>query len=284
MSSSLITVRILVVLVQVENLLTSLRILIRGGVRGLRRLIDTHAHLSDLEDMDGVVHRAKQAGVDAVVAVGANLRTCLATLLWAEAFPGYVYPALGIHPTEWTEDDVPATLQFIEEHLDGCVAVGEIGLDYWSREARKRKENREQQRDLYVRQLKMAADHGKPASVHGRGAWRDALDLARLHGPDRVVFHWYSGPLDVLAELLDAGHLISATPAAEFSRDHRAALAEAPLDRILIETDSPVSYHGVPAEPADLLRTLRALAELKGSAEEEVARVATRNAERFFRI
>jgi len=248
----------------------------------MRRLIDTHAHLSDLDDMEGVVQRAKQAGVEAVVAVGANLRTCAATLRWSEAFPGYVYPALGIHPTEWAEDDIPATLRFIEDHIDGCVAVGEIGLDYWDKEARKNKQIRERQRDLYTRQLRMAAEHGKPVSVHGRGSWRDALDLARRHGPGRIVFHWYSGPLEVLGKLLDAGFLVSATPAAEFSRDHRAALVEAPLDRILIETDSPVSYRGAPAEPADLPRTLRALAELKGASEGEVARITTRSAERFF--
>jgi len=250
----------------------------------LRRLIDTHAHLSDLEDMEGTIRRAEEAGVDAVVAVGANLRTCMETFRWSEAFPSSVFPALGIHPTEWAEDDVAATLRFIEARLGDCVAVGEIGLDYWSREARRSGKMRELQRGLYVQQLEMAAEQGKPALVHGRGAWRDALDLARLHGPGRVVFHWYSGPQDVLTELLDAGYLISATPAAEFSRDHRAALSAAPLDRILMETDSPVSYHGAPAEPADLRRTLRALAELKGISEDEVARTTTRNAERFFRI
>jgi len=253
-------------------------------VKDLQGLIDTHAHLSDLADMEGVVKRAKQAGVDAVVAVSANLRTCIATLRWAEAFPYYVLPALGIHPTEWAEDDLPTTLRLIEECLEGCVAVGEIGLDYWSRDARKSKENRKLQRGLYIQQLKMAAEHGKPTSVHGRGAWRDALDLACRYGPDRVVFHWYSGPLNMLVELLDAGFLVSATPAAEFSRDHRAALAEAPLERILIETDSPVGYHGVPAEPADLQRTLKALAELKEASVEEVAQATTRNAERFFHI
>ncbi|MFQ6053112.1 MAG: TatD family hydrolase [Candidatus Bathyarchaeia archaeon] len=87
-----------------------------------------------------------------------------------------------------------------------------------------------------------------------------------------------------MKELLDAGYLVSATPAAEFSRNHRAALARAPLDRILIETDAPVSYHGSPAEPSDLLRTLKALAELKGASEGEVARTTTRNAEAFFGI
>lgn len=248
------------------------------------RLIDTHAHLSDLEDMEGVVRRAREAGVEAVVAVGANLRTCAATLLWAEAFPGYVHPALGLHPTEWADDDVAGTLLFIEERIGSCVAVGEIGLDYWRGEARKDGAIRERQREIYAGQLEVAAEHGKSASVHGRGAWRDAMELARRHGPDRVVFHWYSGPLDVLGEVLDSGYLVSATQAVEFSRDHRAALAEAPIDRILIETDSPVGYHGEPSEPADLVRTLRALAELKGASMEDVAEATTRNAERFFRI
>lgn len=248
----------------------------------MRNLVDTHAHLSDLLDREGVVDRAKRAGVDAIVAVGANLRTCASTLEWAESFPGYVLPALGVHPTEWFDDDVPSTLGFIEERIDRCVAIGEIGLDYWNKEARKSKDVREKQRELYVRQLKMAKDHVKPASVHGRGSWRDALDLARLHGPDHVVFHWYSGPLDILKELLDAGSYISATPAAEFSRDHRAALAVAPLERILVETDSPVSYHGSLSEPADLLRTVRALSEIKGVSFEDVSRATTRNAERFF--
>jgi TatD DNase family protein len=120
--------------------------------------------------------------------------------------------------------------------------------------------------------------------VHGRGAWEDALGLAREHGPERIIFHWFSGPLEVLRGVLDSGYLISATPAAEFSRDHRAALSEAPLESIVIETDSPVSYHGKRAEPSDILLTLRSLSELKGASEEDVAKVTTLNAERFFNL
>ncbi len=246
------------------------------------RLVDTHAHLSDLEDREGVIGRAREAGIEAIVAVGGNLETSRATLSWADDYGGYVYPALGIHPTEWMGDDVDKTLSFIDEHIDRCVAVGEIGLDYWNREARKSEDVRARQRDIYVRLLGIAVEHGKPTSVHGRGAWEDTYGLAREHGPDRIIFHWFSGPLDVLERVLDSGYLISATPAAEFSRDHRAALAEAPFESIVIETDSPVSYHGKRAEPADILLTLRFLADLKGVSEEEVAEVTTLNAERFF--
>lgn len=247
-------------------------------------LIDTHAHLSDLEDMDGVIERAKKVGIEAIIGVGVNLATCKRTLELADAFPGYVYPALGIHPTEWREDDIASTSRFIEEHIDDCLAVGEIGLDYWNRDARKNKDIRERQRELYIYQLQMAREHEKPASVHGRGSWEDALQLAIKHGPDRIVFHWYSGPLNVLSEVIDTGYLISATPASEFSKHHRAALVKAPIERIVIETDSPVSYHGKQAEPADILLTLRSLADLKGISKDEAARITTSNAKRFFKI
>lgn len=250
------------------------------------KLVDTHAHLSDLEDKDGVIQRAKDAGVDAIIAVGANLSTSKATLEWAKAYPEYVYPALGIHPTEWAGDDIQATLKYIRGHIQGLVAIGEIGLDYWHRDASKSEDVRERQRQIYSDQLKMAKEHEKPVSIHGRGSWRDALDLAIEHGPDRAVFHWYSGPVDVLHNLLEHGYHISATPAAEYSRDHRAALVEAPLDRILIETDSPVYMRNRKrnSEPSDLPVTLRALAGLKDTTEEEVARVTTRNALLFFKI
>jgi len=249
-----------------------------------RRLIDTHAHLDEFDEMEAIIERAREAGVDAIIAVGANMRACRSTLQWADAYPGYVYPALGVHPTEWFEEDVEETLRFVEEHLSRCVAVGEIGLDYWSREARKSKAVRRRQREIYVRQLEMAVEYDKPVSIHSRGSWRDALDLLLKHGPERAVFHWYSGPIDILRELLNAGYYISATPAAEYSKHHRAALQEAPLERILLETDSPVEYRGRPSEPADLPLVARALAELKDVSLEEVVEATTRNAERLFRI
>jgi TatD DNase family protein len=250
------------------------------------RLIDTHAHLSDLEDRDTIVHNARQVGVVAVVAMGANLATSKSTLTWAEDYPGFVYPCIGIHPTEFMEEEVQSTLSYLQEHIATIVAVGEIGLDYWHREVRKSEDVRERQRELYAYQLRIAREFGKPASVHGRGAWRDVLDLAVEHGPEKVVFHWYSGPADVLDELLDRGYYISATPAAEYSRDHRAALNIVPLERIVIETDSPVFLRnrGRTSEPADLVVTLKALAKLKEASEEEVALITTGNAEKIFRI
>ena len=248
--------------------------------------VDTHAHLSQLEDREGIIERAKGAGVEAIIAMGTNLSSSVATLKWAEEYPGYVLPAIGIHPTEFLDDDIPETLKYIQEHISRVVAVGEIGLDYWDKAARKDEGVREKQRDTYLRQLQIARDHDLPASVHGRGSWQDALDLAVAHGPERIVFHWYSGPLDVLDSLLDRGYNISATPAAEYSKDHRAALEHAPLESILIETDCPVYMRNRKrgSEPMDVTITAKALAKLKDTTTEEVATVTTRNARDIFEI
>ncbi len=251
----------------------------------MNRLIDSHTHLDESWDMEAVLGRAREAGVEGVVAMGSDSETCAFTIRMAEAYKGYIYPALGVHPGSLPKKDVDSTIRLIEDNLDGLVAIGEIGLDYSYGDARTEAARRKQ-RETYARLLELAREHNLPASVHSRGAYRDAFTLARERGPEDVVFHWYDGPLDVLDLILDSGYLVSATPAAEYSKGHRAALSEAPLECILIETDSPLYLrrHGRRSEPADVVITLRALAGLKGLEEDEVARVTTSNAEKFYRL
>jgi len=249
-------------------------------------LVETHAHLADLSGIPSVIGRAKEAGVKAVVAVAVNLETCMRNLELAGEYPDYVIPALGIHPTEWFNEDFRATIAFIRDHTSGCRAMGEIGLDYWNREVRKSRELLERQRSIYVELLGVARESGLPASIHSRGAWRDALTLAEEHGPDGAVFHWYSGPTDLLPELLDHGYYISCTPALEYSKELREAVTKAPIERILVETDSPVYIRSLarPSEPADVAITLRHLAEIKGLPPEDIAEATTRNAETLFSL
>ena len=79
--------------------------------------VDTHAHLSELKDKEGVIQRAKEAGVEAIIAMGTNLASSVATFEWAKKYPGFVHPAIGIHPTEFLNDDVPETLRYIQENI-----------------------------------------------------------------------------------------------------------------------------------------------------------------------
>jgi TatD DNase family protein len=103
-------------------------------------------------------------------------------------------------------------------------------------------------------------------------------------GIEKGVFHWYSGPLEILEKIIDHGYYVSATPALAYSPPHQAAMRTAPLDRILVETDSPVEYQGRISEPADLVITLEELSRLKGMDQGEVRKITTANANRFFGI
>ena len=100
----------------------------------------------------------------------------------------------------------------------------------------------------------------------------------------RAVFHWYVGTADVLDHLLENGYYISVTPALAYSDAHREAAARAPLDRILVETDTPVEYQGKISRPVDVINTVELLAQVRGIQPQEAARITLENARRFFRI
>ena len=101
---------------------------------------------------------------------------------------------------------------------------------------------------------------------------------------ERAIFHWYSGPLDVLRRVFEQGYFISATPAAAYSERHRAAIEAAPVSRLVLETDAPEVYRGVPSEPRDLRKTLQSVSEVKKMKAEDLARHTYRNAIDFFQL
>ena len=108
--------------------------------------------------------------------------------------------------------------------------------------------------------------------------------MVRDSGIEKGVFHWYSGPLDILEKIIDDGYYVSATPALVYSPPHQAAIKAAPLERILVETDSPVEYQGKISEPAHLTITLEELSKLKGVPLQDVRFITSNNAKLFFGI
>jgi TatD DNase family protein len=251
----------------------------------MRSIIDSHVHLSSLSDVAAAIERSRAAGVDAIISMGGELDSSKKSIRLSYEYPDYVYPCIGVHPSEALNVDPPDMFAFIGLNAEKVYAIGEIGLDY-SYSFAKPKEVRERQRLIYEGLLSIAGIHGLPVSVHSRSAYRDALTILRKYESVQAVFHWYDGPLDVLRELLDYGYYVSATPAVEYSKGHRAALLRAPLERILVETDSPVFLRnlGRQSEPADVLITVKGLAELKEQSFEEVMRVSTLNTETLFRL
>jgi TatD DNase family protein len=252
------------------------------------KLIDTHAHLDELKNLDLMLEEAKKAGVIAIVAVGSNHQSNITTLEISQKHRRFVYPAFGFHPWELANlgtSDIEDNLRVIEQNIASAVAVGEIGLDYDKRVLKVA--SKELQKEVLGRLLNIAKKYAKPAVIHSRYAWKDALYLIQDVGMDKAVFHWFTGFSSVLRGIIDGGYFVSATPAAEYHEEHRRAIKETPLQRLLLETDCPVSYGRTAryeSQPADILRGLEAVSQLKGMAEATIAEQTTRNAINFFSL
>ncbi len=241
-------------------------------------MIDTHAHLNEIEEIDQAIQKAKKLGINGIVAVGMDLASNRTTLDLAKKFPQMVHPAIGYHPWSITLDTIEENLKFIEENLNKCIALGEVGIDY------KAKVKKPVQWEVFSKLLSLAGRHNRPVIVHSRFSHQRSHQMVKDSGIERAVFHWYSGPLETLAKIMDDGYYVSATPALAYSPPHQGAIQAAPIERILVETDSPVEYQGKTSEPADLMITLKELSRLKGMDIEEVRRITTSNAKRFFGI
>jgi TatD DNase family protein len=254
----------------------------------LYKLIDTHAHLDELKNLDLMLEEAKKAGVIAIVAVGSNQQSNIKILAISQKHRHFVYPALGLHPWELANlgtFEIDDNLRFIEQNIASAVAVGEIGLDYDKRVLKAA--SKELQKEVLGRLLNIAKKYAKPAIIHSRYAWKDALQLVQDVGIDKAVFHWFTGFSSVLRGIIDGGYFVSATPAVEYHEEHRRAIKEAPLPRLFLETDCPVAYGRAAryeSQPADILRDLKAVSQLKEIDEATIAEQTTRNAINFFAL
>jgi TatD DNase family protein len=244
-------------------------------------VIDTHAHLAALDDADGAVERAAEAGVTRILTVGTSVDDCRRALALADRHDG-VFGILGIHPHEAgtaTDDDV-TQLRGLLAH-PRAVAVGETGLDWFRDYA-----PRDDQRRLFAAELDLASELGKPVVIHTRAADDDTLAaLADFRG--RVVLHCFSSP-HMLPTALERGWYVSFAGNATFPKavDLRLAATQVPAERILAETDSPYlapqPVRGKRNEPAYVVHTLAALARARGEEPAELERRIEENATACF--
>lgn len=256
----------------------------------MHRLIDTHAHLDEIENLDSAIQRAKDAGVIAIIAIGVDYESNNRILDISEKYGNYVFPALGCHPQNLgeTSTEIERNLEFIEGNIESVVAIGEIGLDYHKKV--RQRADKETQHQVLKDVLNIAHRYQKPVSVHSRYSWRDCFNIVLESKVEKAVFHWYSGPMSVLQDIHINGFLTSATPAVTYGSEHAQAIRETPLERLMLETDTPVVYHrgtdrARESEPADIASTvLETVANLKEIEPDLIAGKTTQNAMAFFGI
>jgi TatD DNase family protein len=244
-------------------------------------VIDTHAHLSSLDDAGEAIERAAAAGVMRVLAVGTDIADGRRVLELSERHDG-VFAILGIHPHEAgtaTQADVEE-LRALLGH-GRAVAVGETGLDWYRHYA-----PRDDQRRLFAAQLELASELRKPVVIHTRAADDDTLGGLRGFA-GTVVLHCFSSPR-LLPTALERGWYVSFAGNVTFPKavDLRLAATQVPAERILAETDSPYlapqPVRGTRNEPANVTHTVAALARARGEEAGELGRRIEQNANECF--
>ena len=251
-------------------------------------LIDAHCHLEadPALDVDAVVERARAAGLVHAIVVGqlqapGDFGRAVEV---AAARPHFFSPTMGVHPHE-AQNATEADLAELERICANPAvrAVGEAGLDYYYNRS-----PHPVQKSVFERQCALAKALKKPLVVHVRDAHEDCDAILRNEGMQHGVIHCFTGDLAAARKYLDLGFLLSISGVVTYKKTE--ALAEAvrfaPLDRLMVETDSPylapVPYRGKKNEPSFVLETARKVAELKGIPVEEVALTTARNTASFF--
>jgi len=239
---------------------------------------DNHCHLGD--DADEVVARARAGGVVGMVTVGCDLVDSRAAVATASRHDD-VWATAGVHPHE-ASGGVDGLVDLLADPR--VVAVGEAGLDFHYDHS-----PRDAQRDAFAAQIGLANAHDLPLVIHTREAWDETFAILDAEGvPARTVFHCFTGGPDEAAEGLARGALLSFSGIVTFrtAEDLRAAAATCPLDRAMVETDSPylapVPHRGRPNEPAHVALVGAAVAEAMGRPVDEVAAATTANARAFY--
>ena len=250
---------------------------------------DTHCHLQYDDNLspDEAVSGAKQAGVDRLITVGTDVESSQRCIDFADQFDN-VWATVGLHPHH---ADVGAG--GIEELLpvDGIgatrvVGIGECGLDYFYEHS-----PRDAQRDAFSHHIELAHRYDLALVIHTRGAWDDTFDvLVDLGVPERTVFHCFTGGVPEVTRCLETGAVISFSGIVTFKKadDVREAAMYCPLDRMVVETDSPylapVPHRGSSNQPAMVTLVGERIAQLKGCDVEDLAAATSANAQALFRL
>ena len=252
-------------------------------------LFDTHAHYDSgafNADREEVLASMPDQGVELILNPGCDLESSKTAVSLAERFP-FVYAAVGVHPSdcETYTDEVEAELRKLAEHPK-VKAVGEIGLDYyWEDNA-----PAEVQKAVFRRQMDLARELKLPVIIHDREAHRDCLEIVKEYPDVTGVYHCYSGSVEDAKILVKLGWMLSFTGVVTYKNARKSleVIQWLPVDRIMIETDSPyltpVPFRGKRNDSGKVGLVAETIAQVKGLDVEEVIRITTENGKRFFRI
>ena len=255
------------------------------------KIIDTHCHLNDealFKDLDNVINRARNAGVDKMVVIGWDEASSKLAIEIAEQYD-FIYAVIGFHPENVFDINDEILYKTLELYKNPkVVGVGEIGLDYhWTKEP----EKREIQKEYFIKQIDFANKVGLPISIHSREAFNDTLEILKNHKPQHGgVMHCYSGSVENINDVINLNLYIGLDGPVTFtnSKTPKEVAAEVPLEKLVVETDcpylSPHPLRGTINEPKNIVLIVDEITRLKGISKKHIMDVCYKNALTLFNI
>ncbi len=243
----------------------------------ITKIYDMHCHAYEF-DSDEIIEILEKTPSLKIVAVSDDLESFHKTLELHDIFPEKIIPCAGFHP--WNVGKL--SLHEVEEVIRhaykyGIHCIGEVGLDKkfvdlntWPT-----------QQAVFTRFLQVAKELDAYVTVHSPYAWREALTLMVELGVEKAMFHWYTGPLNLIDEIASSGYYISINPALKIQSKHRRVAEYTPLEHMVFESDGPYNYRGLRLSPIMIHETIEEIASLKKVSVDTVLSYASLNSERL---
>ena len=251
-------------------------------------MIDTHTHINCIEEIsvEDIIKNALDKGVEKLIVPAAYPTDIEVVKELAQKYEN-VYGLLGVHPSEvkgWNDDLIDKIKEYSKSSK--IVGIGEIGLDYyWD------KSFNDLQKEVFIKQIKLANELNFPISVHDREAHKDTFDiLTEYNKNSAVVMHCFSGSVEFMKECVKQGWYIAIGGVVTFKKaiKMKEVVKEVPLDKLLLETDAPyltpVPYRGKTNQPAYVKYVAEEIASIRGISFEEVDEITTQNAKKVFSL
>lgn len=234
--------------------------------------VDAHCHLYEFgaEEIGGFL--AKNI---VIVSVAEDAHTSARSL--ELRMEGRVYACVGIHPWEVEKIDREAEVSRINAYSRKADCIGEVGLDN-----KFVPHSFSEQKEVFEKMVEIAVARNLPLNIHAAGAWREVLEVLEKWGAEKAIFHWYTGPLDVLDRIVSRGYFITVNPSINIQQKMRKVVEHAPLDVMLTESDGPYRYRGLFLKPDLVPSTVEAISEIKGIGAEKVRDAIYRNFKEVF--
>ena len=250
----------------------------------MEKLIDTHAHIDMLEDMEGAINEAFSSGIEKIIVPCAYPKDIDKIYEIATKYDN-IYGMLGVHPSEvkdWDDGIIDKIKEYSKS--EKIVAIGEIGLDYyWD------KSFNDLQKEIFIKQIKLANDLNLPIDIHDREAHKDTFDILKEHNKNStVILHCFSGSVEFAKECIKEGWYLALGGVVTFKNaiKMKEVAKEIPLEKLLVETDcpylTPVPYRGKENRPAYVKYVAEEIAKIKEITFDEVAKTTSQNAKRIF--